>query len=142
METTLIIATIGVFIALITLLIGLRQFYYKRNVEEAKFWLELRNSFKQHDYVHINLRNTENWEIKEDDWAKIDAYLGQLELIYVFLERKLINVEILKSQYAYRIANIIENDEIVNKIISEKEDWKYLIKLFKYLCPEEIKKLN
>jgi len=129
------VTIIGLPLALITILVAIRQSIFSKNIAEANLWLELRQSFLIHNEVHLNLRNGGDWATKKsspttyEDWAKIDAYLGQFELCQLMLERKLINPEMFKSQYDFRLFNILENKAIVSYIGAQQKDWKEFIKL-------------
>lgn len=131
------VTIIGFPLAIIAIVFTYRQFNFSKKVEQAKFWLDLRQSFLIHNEVHLNLRNGGLWNLhyigsqSVDDWAKIDAYLGQLELCQSMLEQKLINRQTFQDQYGYRLHNIVENNQIVNKINSEIDSWRQFIKLCK-----------
>ncbi|MRT91950.1 hypothetical protein [Ancylomarina sp. 16SWW S1-10-2] len=136
------ITIIGLPLAVIGIVIGIIQFKFAKRIEEAKFWLDLRDAFKNHDEVNINLRNGGKWTKKDsklknngalEDWALVDAYLGQFELCKTMLDKKLINLNTFREQYDYRIHNIINNESIKNKIKKEKDDWKTFIELCRIL---------
>ncbi|MEI6752161.1 MAG: hypothetical protein WCK78_03240 [Paludibacter sp.] len=129
------VTIIGLPIALVTILVAFRQFRYSKKISEAKLWLELRQSFLVHNEVHLKLRNGGDWAIKKskpttvEDWAKIDAYLGQFELCHLMLEKCLIESDMFKSQYDFRLYNILHNAEIVEYINHDATDWEKFIKL-------------
>lgn len=136
LENTANIATIlGFSIALISIWIGILQIKSSKNIEEAKLWLELREIFRNHNEVHIKLRNGGEWTKENqnpetvEDWAAVDAYLGQFEICERLLSKKLIDSETFKAQYEYRLKNIVDNKAIVKKILAEKGSWLNFIDL-------------
>ncbi len=123
------VTIIGFPFAIVTIFVAYRQFTYSKKVGEAKFWLELRQSFLTHNEVHLNLRNGGQWTKLDggpktlEEWAKVDAYLGQFELCQSMLKNNLINRKTFKSQYHFRLCNIVNNPKIVKKINLELEYW-------------------
>lgn len=59
------VTIIGLPIAVITLAIAAGQYIYSKKIEEANFWLDLRQAFSMHNDVHLKLRN--------GIWSKPDA---------------------------------------------------------------------
>jgi len=122
-------------IAVIAIIVAVGQFVYSKKIEEAKFWLDLRQIFSIHNEIHLNLRNGGLWSKNGSgpqsiaEWAKVDAYLGLFEICLSMLKKKLISDVTFKSQYDYRLFNIVQNDIIVSKIKSEANDWKDFIEL-------------
>lgn len=134
-----IVTIIGFVIAVIGICNGIQQLKYLKQTELAKFWLQLRENFIIHNDVHLKLRNGGEWTIENknpetvEDWAAIDAYLGQFELCELMISKELIDLDTFNSQYGYRLRNICRNDAILKKINSEKESWSVFIKLCKRL---------
>lgn len=131
------ITIIGLPLTVIGIIIGIIQIRFSKRIEEARLWIDLREVFRNHNDVHLKLRNGGKWTKgdngpeNEEDWANVDAYLGQFELCQVMLSRKLISKNIFKSQYDYRLYNIIKNAKIKDKILKEKDDWQSFISLCK-----------
>ncbi len=135
------IATIFAFLlAIFGFWYAVKQFNQYKKTEQARFWLDLRKMFKEHDEVHQRLRNPEDWRssrigpVNNDEWAKVEAYMGLFELCNILIKRNLIDIEIFKTQYEYRIRNILSNEVIrQKKLIDAKEGWKEFIELVKKL---------
>ena len=131
------VTIIGLPITIVIIFLGYRQYKYTRKIEEAKMWIELRNIFTKYDFVNQNLRPGGVWyngnSIPDDVkiWSSIDEYLGEFELCKHMMDRGLINKNIFKNQYYYRINNIIANQEIINKIKSETQYWIIFMTLCK-----------
>jgi hypothetical protein len=138
------VTILGLPITVVTLILAYVAFARSKKIEEARFWLELREHFLVHNEVHLNLRNGGKWANSQDgpqsveEWAKVDAYLGQFELCELMLEQNLINKETFKTQYRYRLHNILQNQRIVDKLEATAPSWKLFISLCASLGFEKI----
>ena len=129
------VTIIGLPLTLTGIITGIVQIRYSKKVDEARLWIELREVFRNHNAVHLNLRNGGAWAhsgkgpATQEEWANVDAYLGQFELCQMMIENKLINKKIFRSQYSYRIHNILQNKTIKEKIKNQKRHWELFISL-------------
>lgn len=62
-------------------------------INEFRFWLELRRMFWQHNDIHVKLRNGRKTDVEE--LPRIEAYMGLFELVYEMLETGLIKWRVL-----------------------------------------------
>ena len=125
-------------IALSGFLVAFFKLRKSNKIAESTFWVKLRDSFRKHNKVHRKLEEKGKWRKKSKklpkgnkDWVSVYAYLGQLELCNKMIDNGLIDLETFKTQYKYRIENILSNERIVQKIIDDKEYWKEFIRLTK-----------
>ena len=123
----------------------------------ARFWLELRKMFAEHDEVHRMLRygtwphsladsvptpsnvfsmDTEASDDREEptleQWADLEAYMGLFEQCKAMLDDDLIDFPTFSSIYGYRIGDILENKTIEKGEFRNKQargGWKNFIAL-------------
>jgi len=127
------IATIiGAVIAVGALVYTAQQVHFNTKVNRASFWLELRKMFAEHREVHLKLRNLE-WSAAaptDDDWAKLEAYMGLFEHCELMLKEGLIDATTFTAIYAYRLENILDDNLIVReKLIDRRLGWTQFIQL-------------
>jgi hypothetical protein len=135
------IATIaGIPIAALVLVYTAYQVHQNIKIIRGQFWLELEKMFSAHDEVHIKLRPGGDWAKKDSgpetnqDWAKVEDYLGLFEHCELMLRKGLIDWETFKLLFSYRLYNIVANEIIVNaKLQRERKSWQALIRLLKRL---------
>ena len=129
----------------------LKESQLNSKILSALFWLELRKMFAEHDEVHRKLRGREakKWSAsasapltkeeeqrakENEEWAKLEAYMGLLEHIKRIRSDGLIDSETLRSIYGYRVKNILANPEIVReKLIKKFKGWGDFIELIREL---------
>lgn len=103
----------------------------------ARFWLDLRGHFAKHDDVHRRLRPGGEWSKgggpeSARDWAELEAYMGLFEHCELMLDQKLIDHETFKSIYAYRLENIVSNENVrKHKLRAEFNMWTRFLALLK-----------
>ncbi|HEX8130513.1 MAG TPA: hypothetical protein VF527_15535 [Pyrinomonadaceae bacterium] len=137
------IATIAAgAIAVCALLYTARQVRLSAKISRADFWLELRKMFAEHQEIHLKLRNgelsvtDENFP-GEDDWSRLEAYMGLFEHCQVMLNEKLLDWNTFNDIYGYRILLIVNNPLIVReKIINRRSGWKKFIGLLERMGSE------
>ena len=135
------VATISAFLlAIFGFWYVVKQFTQYKKTEQARFWLDLRKMFQDHDEVHRRLRNPDDWGSgrigpeNPDEWSKVEAYMGLFELCNIMIKKDLINIEVFKTQYEYRIRNILNNEVIKqSKLVEARDGWKEFIDLVKRL---------
>jgi hypothetical protein len=110
----------------------IEQLTRNSEINEFRFWLELRRMFWQHHDIHIKLRNGQ--KIDSEELPRIEAYMGLFELVYEMLEKGLINWPTFLRLYEYRINNIMKDPFVVKtKLIDNEEGWENFIALVKKL---------
>jgi len=135
------VATIcGVLIGAGSLLVAARNTSITKRATKARFWLDLRKMFADHDEVHRNLRPGGKWASQgsgpetSEEWAKVEAYLGLFETCEDILSARLIDVESFRQSYGYRVVNIVANDTIrCKKLVALAQYWKRFNKLARRL---------
>ncbi len=111
---------------------------------EARFWLDLRKIFSEHNEVHLNLRPNGEWYKSEtnptaEEIPKIEAYMGLFEHCGIMLGKKLIDWKTFKKIYAYRVKNILKNPVVVReKLVRRFWGWKDFIELVRELGYEKL----
>ena len=147
-DVATIISSIGVLAAVGALLFGWKQLKHsvketKHSAENSKaqFWLDLRKMFRYHIEIHSKLRRgsdyakrqsrpeccnqNESWPCCNDEWVKVEAYMGLFEHCEGLLEDKLIDEKTFSDIYKYRVVNIIANKKIESqKLVEEGKDWR------------------
>jgi len=136
-----IVSSIGVLIAVCTLIFAHKNLKLSASNSKAQLWLDLRKMFQYHIEVHSKLRRgldyakqqprteccnqNESWPCCNDEWVKVEAYMGLFEHCQGLLEDKLIDEKTFSDIYKYRVENIIANKKIVSeKLIKEGENWR------------------
>jgi hypothetical protein len=130
-----VIAGIGVVLTGIGLIFAGYQLRDSRRVAQGEFLLQLDEMFRHHQEVHLALRQGD-WSDgvsgpeTNEEWAAVDAYMGLFERVYILIERKIIDKEIVDRLYGYRVRNIVTNDPIRQaKLVEAREYWTDFIKL-------------
>lgn len=126
----------GVIIGGAALLYSARQLRISSRVSQAQFWLDLREMFAdKHHEIHLQLRNAK-WSNDdahfpaEEDWARLEAYMGLFEHCEKMLEQGLLDAPTFESIYGYRLQRIVENPLIVReKLVGRRWGWGDLIRL-------------
>jgi hypothetical protein len=110
-----------------------------RRTNRARFFLDLRKIFAEHDEVHLLLRGGE-WAVSDggpesrDDWAKLEAYMGLFETCEDLIRLRIIDLPAFSRSYEYRVKNIIANTRIVEiKLVELGRYWKRFRHLAKRL---------
>lgn len=127
---TSILTLIAVVLTIITISLN-------TEAKETSSLFDLRNALNQPDNVeiHDNLRGKSGkWKTGEnpttnEEWRKVDNYLGTLELGAILIKKGVITFENFDHQFGYRVYNVVTQKEIVNKIMKENELWSDLIYL-------------
>jgi hypothetical protein len=115
-----------------------------RETNEARFWLELRKIFSDHNEVHLNLRPNGEWYQSDanptaEEMPKIEAYMGLFEHCKKMLDKKLIDWKTFENIYAYRVENILKNPVIVReKLFKRFWGWKDFIHLVRELGYQQL----
>ncbi|MCB9230094.1 MAG: hypothetical protein H6581_00400 [Bacteroidia bacterium] len=127
--------------ALAALIISILQLKKNSMINEANFWLSLREIFNTEDRVkvHQGFRNAQwrhNAPQNNEEWILIEDYLGLFEVCQKLLEKKVISQEMFKNLYEYRIYNFLNNREAaIRKLVCEYYDWAILYQLLENLYP-------
>jgi len=146
-----IIAIIGASSAAF-ITVGLNAYELRKNakVTRQEFWLKLSEMFAKHDEIHQKLRppgnlsapqDDCNWIVNEqlnlnheqdEDWPKVESYLGLFEHCYHLLKSQIIDLETFKSIYGYRLKNILANKQIIKqKLVFARNAFKDFLLLLK-----------
>lgn len=123
----------GVVSLLISYFIASREIAANRKIAQAQLLLYVDEMMQQYQSINIALRlgTWDKKEIPDDIWPSIDGYLGLFERLNVLIDSKLIGRKIAERFYQYRLANIVHNDQILEKVtITEKDNWRD----FRELC--------
>ena len=125
--------------------------------QRARFWLELRELFAEHDDVHRMLRygtwpqsladsastahnvlsmDSDSSDDREEptleQWADLEAYMGLFEQCKAMLDDDLIDLPTFSSIYGYRVGDILANKTIDREEFRNKQargGWKNFIAL-------------
>lgn len=109
-------------------------------INRARFWLELRRMFDEHNEVHFKLQNHGEWSENntgpqsKEEWSKTVSYMGIFEHRKRMLDDELIDFDTFNSIYGYRVDNILKNQIIVTEqLIKYQEGWEIFLELVKKL---------
>jgi hypothetical protein len=131
------VSTFGVVVASVALLLARKQLNLNAKYSKAQVWLNLRKMFDDHREVHAKLRpcnqdaNAQSqkrrccwlekpWPCCEDEWVKVEAYMGLFEHCEGLLHERVIDESTFIDIYSYRIKNIVSNNEIWEKKLKDK----------------------
>jgi hypothetical protein len=125
------IATIcGVIVGAVSLIVAARNTSLTKRSSRARFWLDLRKMFADHDEVHRKLRPGGAWTSAgsgpstPEEWADVEAYLGLFETCEDIIRARLIDLKSFRRSYEYHIRNIVGNDRIrQEKLVSRGQYW-------------------
>lgn len=122
--------------------IGLAWWQLRRTkqTEEARFWLELRKTFDEHEYVISKIARGGEWVLpahppysfNQKDERMVYRYLGQLELCEVMIQKGLLNRDIFNRQHGYKVRHMVENVPITQLVSRHSAMWTDLIDLAKH----------
>lgn len=126
----------GVIVGVLALVYSAIQLRISSRVSQAQFWLDLREMFAdKHQEIHLHLRNG-LWSNddasfpSEEDWARLEAYMGLFEHCEKMLEQRLLDAPTFESIYGYRLQRIVENPLIVReKLVGRRWGWQDFIRL-------------
>jgi hypothetical protein len=128
-DASVIVSLFSLSVAIATVIITLWKFSIERaasqKTNEALYWLSLRTLLNQYNDIHFKLRGGKWKPITNDEWAKVEAYMGIFEHCYPILKKGLVSPEIFRDIYEYRIKNILKNEEIVYHKLNSEEGLKY-----------------
>jgi hypothetical protein len=91
--------------------------------ERARFWLELRKMFAEHDQVHKKLLVGGAWyknlndRPNQDERADVIPYLGLFEHCKLMMDQCLIDKETFIRIYRYRLTAILRNGPIKTELL-------------------------
>ncbi len=98
---------IGLPAAGVGLFLTWKQIQKARRTTGADFLLRLRDAFRVHEQVNVNLRPEGIWsdggEPAAEDWSAIDAYLGLFEVCEHMLKTGQLSDDMFRGQYLYRL---------------------------------------
>lgn len=70
-------------------------------------------------------KEVRSWPCCDDEWVKVEAYMGLLEHCEGLLEERLIDESTFRDIYIYRMKNIISNENIkTKKLVELGKYWK------------------
>jgi hypothetical protein len=118
----------------------LEQMGATEDVNNAQLWLSFREFLTKYDEIAIYLRPGGDWSFEntgpstEDEWAKVEFYMGVFEHANLMLDKKLIDLKTFQDIYKYRIGNILSNKKISEAKLRDKaEYWRNFIDLCRKL---------
>jgi hypothetical protein len=98
---------------------------------------ELDRALRGFDDVHTALRpGGPGWfgdgdKLRRDKWVPVEAYMGTFERIQAMVTSGLLDRELVKDLYGYRIANIVADDTIYeHKLVHNADGWRRFIALW------------
>jgi len=127
-----IATSLMLFATIITVWVAISQMKKQSKLTKAANHIELRNMFTAENRftVHANLRPGGVWcdtgvgPKTSFDWLIVEDYLGLFENCEKMLEDNVLDSELFRRSYLYRLKNIVYNDQIMNdKINNINEDW-------------------
>lgn len=136
------VATIlGVIIGALSLAYTAYQTRVNAKTNKARFWLELRRMFAEHNEVHGKLLwGVGEWHDSDispskEEIPKVIDYMGLFEHCKLMLDDHQIDWHTFETMYAYRIDNLLSNKWITQVQLKPdmREGWKHFVPLVKKL---------
>ena len=142
-----IVSSVGVLTAVVALFFAWKQFKHsadnlKHSADNsrAQLWMDLRKMFDGHMDVHSKLRKGDkfampqprpgcckqnaSWPCCEEEWVKVESYIGLFEHCEDLLEEGLIDKSTFQDIYRYRVKNITDNEKIKStKLVKLGKHW-------------------
>src|SRR5690554_6216927 len=108
------LAAIGLLLTGIGLLINSYQIWQTKQVALGQFLLQFDEMFIAHAAVHHSLRSDGKWahNIDPEDMKEVEAYVGLLERLGVLVDKGVIDKDIARDLYGYRVRNVVRNPSI------------------------------
>ena len=132
-----LILIITIYLALFNYMAIKQDKHERLKIAQGDFMLTLRKMFYLHEDIHVNFRGDKgDWvngiplkDRTNENYAKIDSYLGLFELCYQLIKRDLIDLNEFNDIYGYRLRNLFCNKSILEKIELERSNWTDLLEL-------------
>jgi hypothetical protein len=141
-----IATAIGVPVAAVALIVGANQLRGQRQTSEAQFLLSLDEAFRHHDTTHRKFRppaapgrtgvvgrwsgDDANGPSSAEDWADVEAYMGLFERVELMISSRLVDFQVVKRLYGYRVGNVLSNPIVVQgKLVEATDGWLDFIAL-------------
>ena len=138
-------AGVGAPVAAVALIVGARQLLQGRRTSQGQFLLSLDEAFRQHLTTHMRFRPASaagsavvgTWcgpyatgPETDEDWVAVEAYMGLFERVNVMVDRGLLDVDVVRRLYGYRVGNVLSNPRVVRaKLNAEATGWVEFIAL-------------
>jgi hypothetical protein len=110
------------------------QLEQQSQTTRGQFLLALHEQFREHDDIHLRLRNAESdykwWRGRQPSgkaWAEVEAYMGLLERVWMLVKSNSIDIEVIERLYGYRVVNIVINDKIREEKLNDQATAKYWV---------------
>jgi hypothetical protein len=139
MDSNLLSALIGALVGgIVSFLIWREQMHEQRRLLGAQLLLAFdeRLGNERLRKVHEALRGEQpDWDPGAShppegiEWSDVDMYLGAFERLNIFVKDGFVKKDTAKSLYGYRLARIVRNDAIVEKLTGPDEDWCNFLQL-------------
>jgi len=123
-------ALVGAIVAFVaSYLILQQQFREGRKLARSQLIIEFDNRLSLYDKIHSALRPNGGWDAQQHEppqeikWYEVDGYMGTFERLHQFIEDGIIDKDIAKAFYRYRLVNLVKNKGIRQKKLSAEEQW-------------------
>lgn len=138
-----VLTAVGLAFAGGGLIYAAQQLRASRKIARIEFVLRIYEMMQQYNDVHVRLVGKGNWSgdegpSTEEEWARVDRYMGLFEPIQMLLEDGLVNIKMVDTLYGHRVLALVRNPVIAHRNLDEKSyRWGKFISLWKALKGQE-----
>lgn len=107
---------------------------------KGQFLVDLAPPFRDFFDLHVRLRRGGDWWPEghagpsDGDWAELEQYMGLFERMWILIEGKSLDLDVVDRLYAYRVKNIVKNGDVRTKKLEElASGWTDFISLWRAL---------
>jgi hypothetical protein len=106
-----------------------RQVSVTRKQTKGEFLLALDAQFEKSNDITARLINEQDFKPVGSDWPEVWRLMSVFERINIMVEDKILDIGIVDRLYGFRLAAIIANDDIFQRIQSMGSEWQDFIDL-------------
>jgi hypothetical protein len=123
---TELLTAAGLIFVGIGLLYAARQLRLSKNIANSDFFLHYYEIIQQYNDIHAYLTENGPWvgnkggPGSEEEWARVDRYMGLLEVMQILIEDKLLDKKTMDRLYSHRIVALVGNQAIYQRNLVER----------------------
>lgn len=121
------------------LMYAAQQLRASRKIARIEFVLRIYEMMQQYNDVHVRLVEKGSWSgdagpSTEEEWARVDRYMGLFEPIQMLLEDGLVGIKMVDTLYGHRVLALVRNPVIARRNLRERSyRWGRFISLWEAL---------
>lgn len=135
-----LVAGVGLMLTGFGLVYTARQLRLSRHVAEAESYLRIDELLHHYRDVYLKLFPEGKWghgrngPVSAEDLCDVVMYMGLFERVKVLVDRKMIDLDVIKRLYGYRIKHIVNNPVIFKrKCVEQVNGWRDFVELCRTL---------